>query len=141
MYLHSNLTQDSNFQGDFHAFNYHPQHTRLRNLDFVFSTAMRRTGRSDLAEETAQAVFLLLARKAATFNQQVILPSWLYRATCLIAAASLRSERARQQKEREAGMMMSLESEEPLWAKLVPDLDQAMLQLSEKDPQRWGLMF
>ena len=112
-----------------------------QHLDFVFSIAMRRTGRSDLAEETAQAVFLLLARKAATFNQQVILPSWLYRATCLIAAASLRSERARQQKEREAGMMMSLESEEPLWAKLVPDLDQAMLQLSEKDPQRWGLMF
>lgn len=112
-----------------------------QHLDFVFSIAMRRAGRSDLAEETTQAVFLLLSRKAGTFNKRVILPSWLYRATCLIAAASLRAERTREQKEKEAGMMMSQEPEEPLWVKLAPELDQAILQLSEKDRQAILLRF
>jgi RNA polymerase sigma factor (sigma-70 family) len=113
-----------------------------QHLDFVFSIAMRRTGRGDLAEETAQAVFLLLAQKAGTFNKRIILPSWLYRATCLIGAAALRAERTRAQKEKEAGMMISMEQpEEPQWNRLAVHLDEAMLQLSEKDRQAVLLRF
>ena len=35
-----------------------------RHLAWVYSVALRRTGRPELAEEVAQSVFILLARKA-----------------------------------------------------------------------------
>src|SRR5579862_4021846 len=63
-----------------------------RYLPLVYSAALRQTSRAALAEEVAQAVFVLLARKASTFNSKVVLPAWLFRATRLIAASARRQE-------------------------------------------------
>src|SRR5881396_3042738 len=54
-----------------------------RYVDFVYSTARRQLGDAQLAEEVAQVVFSLLARKAVGLVDLPSLAGWLYRATCL----------------------------------------------------------
>src|SRR5947207_15445919 len=57
-----------------------------RHLPLVLGTARRITGESGLAEEVAQTVFILLARKARNLRPGTILSAWLYRATRFVAA-------------------------------------------------------
>src|SRR6266404_3906596 len=70
-----------------------------RYLDFVYSTARRQLGNEQLAEEVAQVVFSLLARKAVGLLDLPSLAGWLYRATCFTAAKTLRTERRRRHHE------------------------------------------
>ena len=65
-----------------------------RYVDFVYSTARRQIGDAHLAQEIAQTVFCLLARKAASLTGCATLAGWLYRATCFTAAKTLRTENA-----------------------------------------------
>lgn len=51
----------------------------------VLAVCRRRLGRDSDAEDAFQAVFLVLARKAAGITQRDALPGWLYRAAHLIA--------------------------------------------------------
>src|SRR6266404_1658781 len=76
-----------------------------RYLDFVYSTARRQLGNEQLAEEVAQVVFSLLARKAVGLLDLPSLTGWLYRATCFTAAKTLRTERRRRHHELEAANM------------------------------------
>ncbi len=70
-----------------------------RHLPLVLGTACRITGDHGLAEEVAQTVFILLARKASSFRTETIVTGWLYRTTCFVARRALRSERRRQRRE------------------------------------------
>jgi RNA polymerase sigma factor (sigma-70 family) len=63
-----------------------------RYAGFVTAVARRTTGSSDLAEETAQAVFAVLARKAASVARTDHLAGWLHRTTVFDALRRLRSE-------------------------------------------------
>lgn len=67
-----------------------------RHGGLVFSTALRRSGSRELAQEAAQNVFAALARKAARLEAQAraqgSLASWLHRAAVLEAAALARRE-------------------------------------------------
>ena len=113
-----------------------------RHVDLVYSTAWRRAGESQMAQDIAQAVFIRLARKAASVRDGNALAGWLYRATCYEAASALRSEQRRRQRETEAMNRAELDTDAaPTWAAIQPVLDEAMQGLSRLDQDAVVLRF
>ncbi|MGO9201471.1 MAG: sigma-70 family RNA polymerase sigma factor [Limisphaerales bacterium] len=104
-----------------------------RHLDMVYSAAWRQTGDADLAQEAAQAAFVLLARKAPRLSSGVVIGGWLYRTACLTARRALRDQTHRRIKEKEAAEMRLTDSNDEAWARLVPHLDAALADLGEAD--------
>ena len=49
-----------------------------RHINLVYSVALRHVGDLHQAEEIAQAVFILLAKKAAQLRHDKALSSWLF---------------------------------------------------------------
>src|SRR5438105_4865593 len=90
-----------------------------RHLGLVHSVAMRQVGDAHLAEEIAQAVFTILARKARSLGPKTVLSAWLYRTTRYAAANALRARSRRQHREQEAYMQSTLnEPEADTWAQV-----------------------
>lgn len=104
-----------------------------RHLPLVLGTARRITGNDLLVEEIAQAVFILLARKARSLSSSTVLAGWLYRTTCFVAARSLRAEMRRKQREQEALAMHTQNEPDPAWKNITPQLDEALAKLNETD--------
>src|SRR5690348_702785 len=73
-----------------------------RHIDLVYSAALRHVGNHHQAEEITQAVFVILARKAAALSPATVLAGWLFRTTRLTAANYLRGEIRRSHREQEA---------------------------------------
>src|ERR1700760_4078367 len=72
-----------------------------RHLNLVYSVALRRVYDAHLAQEVAQAVFIILARKAPSLGPKTILPAWLCRTAQYAAADTLKIQRRRQKREQE----------------------------------------
>ena len=104
-----------------------------RHLGVIHAAAQRQVNDPQLAEEVTQAVFTLLARKAGSFRPEVVLPGWLFRTTRFVAARAARSERRRQQREREAFEMQQVQSSKTPSPALSPLLDEALARLGERD--------
>ena len=104
-----------------------------RYVDMVYSTASRQVGHAQLAEEVSQNVFTLLARKAPALTQFKSLGGWLHRATCFIAAQTIRAEMRRRQRERLAAVMNESATDSDCWEQIAPQLDIAINQLSSAD--------
>ncbi len=114
-----------------------------RHVSLVYSAALRHVGIAAHAEEITQAVFVILARKAARLRPDTILESWLYETTRLTALSFLRGERRRQFREQEAYMQSTLQesADASTWNQLAPLLDEAMAWLGKKDRDAVVLRF
>jgi uncharacterized protein (TIGR03435 family) len=113
-----------------------------RHVNLVYSTALRHMGNTHAAEEIAQAVFIILARKAGRISSKAILSGWLYQTTRLTAANFLRGEIRRQKREHEA--YMQSKQNQPgsdIWTQIAPLLDEALSRLGERDRNAVVLRF
>jgi len=106
-----------------------------RYVDLVYSAAVRLVnGDTHLAEDVTQTVFADLAGLARTLSRDVLLGGWLHRHTCFVASKTLRTERRRQERERQAVVMNATEDHSVAnLAALTPVLDDAVNQLSAED--------
>jgi RNA polymerase sigma factor (sigma-70 family) len=113
-----------------------------RHVNLVYSVAMRQVGNPHQAEEITQAVFTILAQKAARLREGRALSSWLFQAARLTARNFVRSEIRRHRREQEAHVQSILnEPESTVWTGIAPLLDTAVGGLSEKDRQAIVLRF
>jgi RNA polymerase sigma factor (sigma-70 family) len=107
-----------------------------RHLDLVFATALRKVEDSGVAQEVAQNVFAVLARKAWQFAPDDSLPAWLHKAALLESKSWLRGDLGRRRREQtaaELGTTMHNSEEQSAFQALLPLLDEALLSLREKD--------
>src|SRR5882672_6929081 len=106
-----------------------------RYLDLVFSTAVRLVGGdTHLAEDVTQTVFVDLARLAKNLSGEVRLGGWLHRHAYFVAIRTLRGERRRQARERQAIEMNAPPGNlETRLGQIAPILDEAINRLGAVD--------
>jgi len=114
-----------------------------RHVGLVYSAALRHAGIAAHAEEITQAVFIILARKAAGLRLDTVLEGWLYETARLTALSFRRGERRRQFREQEAYMQSTLQetADASTWNDLAPLLDEAMARLGNNDRDAVVLRF
>ncbi len=116
-----------------------------RHVDAVYSTALRRcNGRTDLAKDATQEVFIKAARHAAALSRHPVPSAWLFATARNITLNLLRAESRRRSHEKDAHAMdelLSSQNPEADWSSLAPLLDQSIDALSEKDRRAVLLRF
>lgn len=108
-----------------------------RHSGWVLSIARRRCGVEQLAEESAQNVFLALARKSPRLRALPSLAPWLHRAAVLETAALLRRESryrmAMKRHQDESSIQETLHDAGEAWKALRDQVDEALNSLSGAD--------
>ncbi|MDB6024731.1 MAG: hypothetical protein JWM68_954 [Verrucomicrobiales bacterium] len=106
-----------------------------RHINMVYSVALRQLRDAHKAQDVSQAVFIILARKAASLRNEIILTGWLYQTARHTAANFLRTEIRRQEREHKSFMETTLNDSpaEASWENLVPVLEEAMARLGDVD--------
>ena len=106
-----------------------------KHLPLVYRTCRRELGSDALAEDAAQVVFLLLARKAKTLRAGPSLAGWLYQ-TSVFVAKDIRKQEARRTRREEAVMQETLHVQTAPaseWDTIEPHLNAALSALKPAD--------
>src|SRR2546421_2719867 len=116
------------------------------HIDWVYWSCMRQIGGDhELAEDVAQSVFVLLARKAAHLPAGASLSGWLFNTLRFMCRTAKRDEHRRRR--HEAGAAISPQAASPgnleqeTWERMAPLLDEAVASLRESDRQMVLLRF
>src|SRR5471032_102228 len=116
-----------------------------RYLNLVYFAALRQVGGdAHRAEDVAQTVFTLLARKAESLTRHQALAGWLHTTTRFAASEALRTERRRLAREEEAHTMHELSTDPAAqadWERLRPIIDEALNELGDADREAVLLRF
>jgi RNA polymerase sigma factor (sigma-70 family) len=104
-----------------------------RQVNLVYSAALRQVRSPQLAEEISQSVFADLARDAGKLKSDTILTAWLYAVTRRTAVDVIRKESRRQLREQIAMEMNNMNATANEWTQIEPLLDDAMAALDETD--------
>jgi RNA polymerase sigma factor (sigma-70 family) len=107
-----------------------------RHLGWICSVARRRIHDVHLAEDVAQAVFIVLHRKAPRFGEDRAMMGWLHRTACYATAAAIKSRYRQRLHERQAALLApptTPAQSEPQWEQLAPMLDELVGQLPRPD--------
>ena len=103
-----------------------------RHLGLVRGIARRQVG-TDLADDTAQMVFAILARKASGLTELRSLGSWLHRVTMLQCRGVIRGQiRDRRSHQSAVESARLADARDPL-AEMLPYLDSAVCDLPDSD--------
>lgn len=107
-----------------------------RYLNMVYAVCLREVPDPALAQDAAQAVFLVLARTAPSFRSRTALPGWLFR-TARFTAQNARTREERRRRYEKAAAQEYAAMETPtgaeVWAEIEPLLNQSLAALRETD--------
>jgi RNA polymerase sigma factor (sigma-70 family) len=115
-----------------------------KHVHFVYGAALRLVRDRHVAEEVTQAVFIVLARKAATLRHEAVLSSWLLSTTRYAALGQMKINARRKRHERRAAEMAKTEWHEDAersWPQYEGELDGALASLRETDRKAVLLRF
>ena len=107
-----------------------------RYLPIVYAAARRQVGSDALAEDVTQAVFIILARKAAQIRMESSISGWLLNTTYYAARDAIKIERRRRHHEKRAAQMARNRQTHVASApseSLLSVLDAALVWLGQKD--------
>jgi RNA polymerase sigma factor (sigma-70 family) len=107
-----------------------------RHVGWVHGVARRRLRDAHVADDVAQAVFILLHRKSPRFRNDRSLVAWLHRTAWYASEVAARQERRRRRHETEAAMLHRQQiaaNDDPQWRELAPMLDELIERLAQAD--------
>jgi RNA polymerase sigma factor (sigma-70 family) len=118
-----------------------------RHYPWVRAAAMRQVRDAHVADDVAQAVFIVLMRKKPALASDAALTAWLFQTTRYAAAHALRSQRRRTYHEAKAAaagaaeMQTADSSSSDEWDSIAPLLDESVARLRNDDRKAVLLRF
>jgi RNA polymerase sigma factor (sigma-70 family) len=111
-----------------------------RHLGLIYRVALRKSGNNRaLAEDVAQRVFILLARKAETLAGHKTIIGWLHQTACFVTSEFIRTECRRIAREQKTFAMEQIDQENPSpetnhdWTTIAPVIDESLAELTDHD--------